>query len=458
MRFPRLLRAAPFRLALAFAAALTGSTIAIFGYIYWQTAALETDRLHNFLELEAEEAIEAPLPLLLDQVETRLANDLHRYTYAAFFDAQGTLVAGNLGGIPTDLPIDGLAHEIAVMPLDRHAPQTLPAIIVGRRRSDGGVLIIGRDPDSVIALQSVVLNALERGMLPAVLLSLLVGALVANKAIKRVKTLHRTIGRIMNGDLLERLPITGAGDDLDSLAFEINVMLDEIVKLMEEIRSVGDNIAHDLRTPLSVMYARLERGLRESGTEALHGAIRQSLSSLDRTLSTITSLLRITEIENSRRLRFVTETDLVAIALEIHELYDPLAEAKSIDFKVVHARPAIVEADHGMMIEALSNLVDNAIKFTPPNGTVRIEVAEEAGVPLLRVTDSGFGIPAAERANVMQRFYRSDKTQHIRGSGLGLSLVAAIAKLHGFRLHIADVERGASLVLFCTPRMPPVAH
>jgi signal transduction histidine kinase len=232
---------------------------------------------------------------------------------------------------------------------------------------------------------------------------------------------------------------------------------DEIVKLMEEIRSVGDKIAHDLRTPLAAMRARLERGLTESRRDALHETIHQSLSDLDRTRTTITSLLRIAQIENSRLLSCIAETDLIELTEEIHELYEPLAEGKSIDFRVGPTAPTIVEADRDMLMEALANLVDNAIKFTPPGNSVRIEIAEDVGVPLIRVTDSGSGIPGAERGKITQRFYRSDKNQHIRGSRLGLSQVTAIAKLRRFCLQIAEIERGASLALVCTRRTPPAA-
>lgn len=229
-------------------------------------------------------------------------------------------------------------------------------------------------------------------------------------------------------------------------------MLNEIVGLMEEIRSVGDNIAHDLRTPLSIMRAGLERGLTESRTAALHDTIHRSLAYLDRTQATITSLLRIAEIESSRRLSCIAETNLLDVAKEIHELYEPLAEAKSIDFRLIPAASAVVAADRDMLIEALSNLVDNAIKFTPPGGSVRIEIADDSGVPLLRVADSGPGISVAERSRITKRFYRSDKSRHVPGSGLGLSLVAAIVKLHGFRLRIAESEQGTLLEILCTPR------
>jgi signal transduction histidine kinase len=316
------------------------------------------------------------------------------------------------------------------------------------------MLVIGHDLDDVSALQQVVGAGLIRGMGPALLLALLFGVFFAARSVARIKALDRTIGRVMAGDLHERLPVSGAGDDLDRLTARINEMLDEIVNLVEEIRSVGDNIAHDLRTPLSVMQARLERALAESDPEILHAIVGKSLADLGRTHATITSLLRIAEIESSRRFQCVGETDLGEIAREVHELYEPLAAEKRIDFSVGDSPPALVRADRDMMIEALANLVDNAIKYTPAGGQVRIEIAQEEEGPLLRVTDSGFGIPATERSKVTQRYYRSDKSPNARGSGLGLSLVAAIAKLHGFRLHIADVRHGASVELACFNSFP----
>src|SRR5579859_3650737 len=412
-RAPRFLRTAAFRLALGFALALTGSTIAIFAYVYVETAQLEAERKSSYLELEVREAMAMTRADVLDRVQTRLARDLRHNSVEVLFDAQGALVAD--------------------------------------RRPDGTVLALGHDLDDLIALQRVVRGGLARGMIPALLLALLFGAFFAFRAVARIKALERTIGRVMAGDLHERLPVRGSGDDLDSLTVRINAMLDEIVNLIEEIRAVGDNIAHDLRTPLSVMQARLERALTESDPEALHAIVGKSLTDLGRTHATITSLLRIAEIESSRRLQFIGDADLAEIAREVHELYEPLAAEKNLDFTVAGGAAAMVTGDRDMLIEALANLVDNAIKYTPRGGWVRIEIARAADGPLLRVSDSGFGIPATERSKVTQRYYRSNKSPNARGSGLGLSLVAAIAKLHGFSLRIADVEYGAAVELACFP-------
>ena len=449
MRSPRFLRTAAFRLALGFALALTGSTAAIFTYVYVETAQLEAAGKSSYLELEVRETMDMPNAEMLDRVRTRLARDLRHNSVEALFDVEGAPVAGNLASLPAGMPIDGLAHRVMTLPLDSDEPYGKEVLLVAGRRPDGTVLALGHDLDDLNALQKVVRGGLARGMIPAVLLALLFGAFFAFRAVARIKALERTIGRVMAGDLHERLPVRGSGDDLDSLTVRINAMLDEIVNLIGEIRAVGDNIAHDLRTPLSVMQARLERALTETDPDALHAIVGKSLTDLGRTHATITSLLRIAEIESSRRLQFIGEADLGDIAREVHELYEPLAAEKGLDFTVSDGMAAMVMGDRDMLIEALANLVDNAIKYTPQGGKVRIELEGEPDGPLLRVTDNGFGIPATERSKVTQRYYRSDKSPNARGSGLGLSLVAAIAKLHGFSLRIVDVEHGASVELAC---------
>ncbi len=445
-----ILRSAPVRLAFAFTIAVAALSAVLFGYVYEETARIETSSRRKYLESEARQAVLLPAPQLLELVKNRIATDLRRNSFEELIDADGHPVVGNLPSPPADLPFDGLAHRLTIAtpenPLGREE-----VLLVARQRDDGAVVILGRDLDSVIALQEVMGKVLLHGIVPALILSLITGLFLAFKALERIKRLHVTIGRIMSGDLHERLPIVGSSDDLDRLAARINEMLDEIFDLIEDIRGVGDSIAHDLRSPLSLMRMRLERSMMESDALAARGIVAQALDDLDHMQGTINSLLRIAEIENARRIEFIKPTDLAEIAREVHDLFEPLADEKRITFSLAIDGPVIIEADADMLAEAIANIVDNAVKYTPAGGKVRIAVTQRAGVPLLQVHDSGLGIPASERSKVTQRYYRAGRTAKARGNGLGLSLVAAIVKLHGFQLHIADVPEGACVEIIAAP-------
>ncbi|GGF04899.1 two-component sensor histidine kinase [Aliidongia dinghuensis] len=463
MRRTELFRTAQFRLALAFTTALAACMLLTFGFVYWQTALVETGRIRYEIVDEVENAAKIETDDLLRDIDLRIAADLHRLSYAALFDPAGKLLAGNIAAIPDDLPIDGAAHRMpaaaiggaAVGGVDRRVAGTRHVTLAARHRADGGTVIIGRDMTEVVVLRQTISRGLLLGIVPSVALSLIFGMLLSSRALRRVRTVQQSIGHIMGGNLLERLPTRGTADDLDKLALEVNRMLDQICHLLDEVKSVGDNIAHDLRTPLSVMRAKLERALAATGAADLETVASSTLADLDKAFAIITALLRISEIENSRRRSEFGAVDLRDLLAEVFDLYEPLAEAKSITFT---ARPAerlpVVTGDRDLLMEAVANLVDNAVKFTPAGGRVELSATLEAQVPVIRIVDSGPGIAAAERKSVLKRFYRSDKSRHVGGHGLGLSLVAAIARLHGFCLHIGDGMPGAIVELRCQPVDP----
>jgi PAS domain S-box-containing protein len=207
---------------------------------------------------------------------------------------------------------------------------------------------------------------------------------------------------------------------------------------LQEAKVVGDNIAHDLRTPLTRVRIRLERGREHAATlEEMRAVADQAIAGLDQSLTTITALLRITEIEHSRRREGFSEVQLAALVREAGDLYDPIAENKSVTLRVEAPDGAVVRGDRDLLFEAVANLVDNAVKFTPEGGRVALALLHQEAETVIRVSDSGPGISETEREAVTQRFYRSDKSRNIKGLGLGLSMVAAIIKLHGFRFRIS---------------------
>ena len=218
---------------------------------------------------------------------------------------------------------------------------------------------------------------------------------------------------------------------------------------LQEAKVVGDNIAHDLRTPLTRVRIRLERGREHASTlEELRAVADQAIAGLDQSLTTITSLLRITEIEHSRRREGFSEVQLAPLIREVGDLYDPVAEDRGVTLRVEAFDEATVHGDRDLLFEAVTNLVDNAVKFTPEGGRVELTLLHQEGETVIRVSDTGPGIPEIEREAVTQRFYRSDKNRNIKGLGLGLSMVAAIIKLHGFRFTITTAP-GCTAEIAC---------
>jgi len=321
---------------------------------------------------------------------------------------------------------------------------------VAERLGDGRLLVLGYDIDELDQVQAIILRALWLGMGPTLLLALGGGALLAQRAQRRVAAVHVAVGRIMQGNLQERLPVHGTADDLDKVAVAVNGMLGEIERLVEEIRGVGDSVAHDLRTPLTRVRTRLERSRDEAHTlEELKAAVDRAILSLDQALGIITAVLRIGEIEHGRRVAAFVPVDLAEVLRDAAELYEPLAEERGIVLRLQLAPAQSVSGDRDLLLEAVGNLVDNAVKFAPAGTEVLLLLAANPREVCLRVTDKGPGIPPAERDRVLRRFYRTEKSRTVEGSGLGLSLVAAVVAMHQFRLRIGGAAPGCICEIIC---------
>ena len=230
-------------------------------------------------------------------------------------------------------------------------------------------------------------------------------------------------------------------------------MLDEIFRLINQLKSVGDNIAHDLRTPLAIMRVRLERGLNSSD-EQLRKTAEQALSDLDRAITTVTALLRISEIEAGLRRSAFGPVDLAEVCREVYDLYEPMAEMKHIAFTLQADEKVPMTGDAELLREALANLVDNAIKFTPEGGVVQMSADALPEGPRVKVSDNGPGIKLADRDKIFRRFQRSSTAGSVPGHGLGLSMAATIAELHGLILRLEDNDPGASFEILPQATVP----
>lgn len=449
MRLPDIIRSTTFRWTLGIAGAFAVCTVLLFGFVYWQTAAYITMRIDRVIAIERDLAADASPKQRQLAIEARLSADPRRIKLGGLFDAEGRPILGNLARLPPGLASDGAARSIVVERVDQAGREQQTVRAVARHLATGETLVIGRAVDEIEEVREIVGSALAFGLLPALCLALGAGALLSSRARKRIDAVDRAVRRIIAGDVRERLPTRGIDEPFDNLTRSVNRMLDEITGLLEEISGVGDDIAHDLRTPLTRVRVSLERGRNNSRTiEALQAVVDHAVLGLDQSLSIITALLRIAEIEHGRRLAGFGAVELGGLVREVGDLYEPIAEDKKIVLQVTVEPVPPIQGDRDLLFEAVANLVDNAVKFTPEGGEVRIALASYDGRVGVRVSDSGPGIGEAERAAVLKRFYRSDKSRHTPGIGLGLSLVAAIAKLHSFGLSIGGGP-GCVVELIC---------
>ena len=386
-----------------------------------------------------------PLQARRGEVRNRLNRDIHRDHFLALFANDGALVEGNIAQLP---PFTTTAASLIaeVRPTELPGKTRDTARLTVCAMPDGTRLLTGVDLDEAEDALRVVERSLIFALVPGLLLALAFGWAVGRRAVRQVDAVRTLTARIVSGDLDQRLPVGPHPDSFDLLCAHINAMLDRLQLLVTEVRGVGDDIAHQLRTPLTRLRARLERGVRDARDRAEFGAVAdETLVDIDKLLGIVAALLRIRELaDHARRSRF-GPVDLAQLAEDACDLHRPTAEDLGIDLVCVITPVRLAEGDASLLMEAISNLLDNAMKYGPPGGRVTLSLQSVAGAPIVTVSDQGAGVPAAERALVTQRFYRG-RHEH-DGVGLGLSLVKAIADLHGFTLSFAD--HGSAVSLQC---------
>jgi signal transduction histidine kinase len=443
------IRSTTFHWALAVAGMFAIFVTVLFGFIYWQTDQYLIARSDRMIAGQLSAIAALPSERRLDAISDHLKQDSRGVQYAGLFDADGRRIRGDVEQLPPELKMDDTAQSVSVVRLLPSGRETHVIRAIARRMPNGDALLIGREVDETREISHVVGQALVLGLLPALCLCLLAGAWLSIRAQKRVEEVNQRVQRIIAGDLRERLPHRDLDEPFSKLAAIVNGMLDEMEKMIHALAGVGNDIAHDLRTPLTRARLALERGRANATTpEQFHTAADKAIGNIDQSLTIITALLRLAEIENSRRSAAFGKVPLHEMLREVYDLYEPIAENKNIDLRVEVKQRSDVRGDRDLLFEAVANLVDNAIKFTPEGGRVEIELTRSDEETIVRVTDTGCGISEQEREAVLRRFHRSDKIRSTPGVGLGLNLVAAIVKLHGFRLAI-HAGPGGQLAIIC---------
>jgi signal transduction histidine kinase len=435
VKLPDFVRTTTFRwTSIAFAVCI----LLFSAFVYWEAAATMRTRIDAIISDESSIVAADTPDRRLNAIEDRLSSDPRRIKLDGLFGADGRRLAGNIDGLPAGLRIDATVQTAEVVRVDQRGRETMSVRAIARRLPNGDVLVIARHNGEIRDLAEVIARALLLALPVALGLSLAIGMILSFRVQRRVAGLNALVGRIVGGDLRERIPTSRLDHPFDMLATIANGMLDEIQILVGEMASVGNEIAHDLRTPLTRVRVGLERGRANARTlEELQAVTDRAIGGVDQSLIIITALLRITEIENSRGRASFAETSLADLVREVGDLYDPIAEDKHVTLRVACDDGVRISCDRNLLLEAIANLVDNAVKFTPEGGSVTLALVRDAGESIIRISDTGPGIGEDEREAVMRRFYRSDKSRNTFGVGLGLSLVSAIVKLHGFKFALS---------------------
>lgn len=428
------------------------SVFILMGFIYWATAGYMASQTDETIEAEiiglAEQYQRQGLNGLISVIRERVARDPNGKAVYLFTARDFIKLAGNISKWPEDGEVqEGWLNftldESLGWPTEEARPARARVFIV-----PGGLrLLVGRDVNEFMAVKQLVERAINWGMGITFALAMFGGIMMSRSTAKRVELINQTSRKIMTGNLALRIPDRGTNDDFDQLARNLNEMLDRIVQLMEGIRHVSDNIAHDLRTPLTRLRNQLENTLVSVESEHDRERVANAVAEADQLLATFNALLRIARLEMGGRVSNFSSFDLSELVQDAAELYEALAEDKHQTLKMNIEPELTLVGDRDLIFQTLCNLIDNAIKYTPEGGSIDVKLSADKHHVLLSVADSGIGIPEEERDKVFQRFYRVAKSRSLAGNGLGLSLVQAVLELHQGTITLRDNHPGLRVEL-----------
>jgi signal transduction histidine kinase len=458
--FGKLVRSTAFRLTLVYLLVFALYAAALLAYFALNTGRLITEQITETVDTEIAGLAEQytigglrRLVLIVENRSLRPGSSLYLVTAPT-----GQALAGNVGSLaPGVLEKTGWS-ETVYRRLDEQDAAEHSALVRVTQLSGGFRLLVGRDLEERARMGGILTTAARGSVALVIVLGLAGGFFVTRRVLKRFDAMTETTQRIMAGDLSGRLPVTGIGDELDRLAINLNDMLERIEALMRGLKEVSDNIAHDLKTPLTRLRNRSEAALRTAKSEPEYRAALESmLDESDGLIRTFDALLMIARAESGQARDNIIEFAAAEIVRGVGELYEPVADDKGLTLRVEAVEGAKIRGNRELLSQAIANLVDNAIKYAAPKAQagsgesapaeIVLAARPAGGRVLITVADRGPGIPQAERAHVIERFVRLPQSIAQPGSGLGLSLAAAVARLHGGELTLEDNAPGLRVVI-----------
>lgn len=451
----KVVRTTAFKLSAIYIAVFSIFSVTFVLYIAYNTNVLLGQQLRDTINAEirglADQYRSGGLPAVVNVVDQRSYQpgaSLYLIT-----DLNGRVLAGNVGGVPQHF-LDSAGMDPITVPYQRYAGDSEDrlAMVQVVRLPGSFRLLVGRDIGEREQFREIIGRALLWALALMIGLALLSWIFVSRRVLKRIDSLSASARQIMQGDLSGRLEVTGTGDEFDRLADSLNAMLARIELLLYGLKDVSDNIAHDLKTPLTRLRNRVEAVLAEpADAETYRATLTATIEESDQLIKTFNALLMIARIEAGSPDGSMSTIDASAIVRDVAELYEPVAEEKGVKLFVEAVMPIELQASRELLSQALANLIDNAIKYGGGGGNpeprVRISTARDGSTLVLKVADNGPGVPEADRERVLHRFVRLEKSRSQPGSGLGLSLAAAVARLHHGTIELGDGNPGLAVTM-----------
>ncbi len=449
-----LLKRTPVRLAGAFTILFALTVVALVAVLYLALGAeLEShirqrvaETSDTLLAIDSEHGFEALASVVAD--EAKSVRDFS--TILLLRNSDGSFQAGNVKNVRVFQGWDILDRAWLPMVAGKGDPDD--RFYAVWKPVSKGYLLVGWSDREIREVQRILLHALGWGLSATILVAIGFSTLLARRAQQKIGVFATTLSKVSQGDIGRRVPLSGSGDDLDHVAAQVNGTLAHLQKLIENVNQASSDIAHDLKKPMGRLRRRLEVALRDGGdAEAFRGRVEESLQDLDSIVDTFEALLRITQIEAGARKARFCEVDLGSVLADVADIYEPVAEeaGDNLQAGIARAARAKINGDPELLTQLFANLIENAIRHSPKGTRIGVDLLDEANRHVAVVWDTGPGVPAGERANIFRRLYRLERARRTPGSGLGLSLVAAIADLHGAGLELKDNNPGLRVaVLF----------
>ena len=450
-----------FRLALLYAIIFSGSTLILFYFFYIFTASYMTQQMDNTIEAEIQglaerydnEGLEGLTKLIASRVSRQQATGNSIYLLTTY-----TLqpLVGNLDRWPKNASINNdwleFTLEVNEQTNETHRARARIFRLPGRYG-----LLVGRDVHQLTQAKRRIIQALTWGIAIMIFLAFFGGLLLSRRTVRKIERINQTTRIIMSGDLSRRVAVTNRNDDFDQVAENLNQMLDRIQTLMEDIRRVSDNIAHDLRTPLTRLRQHLEQARQEEQHDSKSAAnLESSIREADSLLNTFNALLRIARIEAGQVNVGFSHLDFTTLLEDVVEFYEPVAEDKDQTLSVHLQGPIKTWGDRDLLFQTLTNVIENAIKYTPAKGKIVVGLSQQHNEAVITIADNGPGIPEDEREKVFRRFYRLDQSRSTIGNGLGLSMVSAVISMHEGEITLSDNNPGLVTTIRIPLKRPPL--